>query len=211
MQQAELFKQLRRIGWTASRRAVPRTQRIDTRDRQRAIDAFDRGDYELAVDILDRADLANDPNSMNLKAMAELRRGSRRRSGRGDPGRRGARLPARSSSGVQVNKAALFKTEKRYREAIDACEAALRWDRDWHAPYLVLIAVLEHRSADGDRARVAEAVRRMKTDHPDWRDSPALDDLETDVDYRELRRAEGGALFERLFGQKTTNHAGDQA
>ena len=210
MQQAELFKQLRRIGWTASRRAVPRTQRIDTRDRQRAIDAFDRGDYELAVDILDGADLANDPSSLNLKAMAAFGAGL------------GAdavevildhaeRASLRLLSGVQVNKAALFKTEKRYREAIDACEAALRWDRAWHAPHLVLIAVLEHRSADGDRARVAEAVRRMKTDHPDWRDSPALDDLKTDVDYRELRRAEGGALFERLFGQKPTNHAGDQA
>ena len=206
MQQVELLKQLRRIGWTASRRAVPRTQRIDTQDRRRAIDAFDRGDYELAVEILEGADLANDPSSLNLKAMAAMAAGS------------GAdaveailndaeRASLRALSGVHVNRAALFKSNRRYSEAIDACEAARRADGDWHAPHLVLIAVLEDRNADGDRALMAEAVRRMKQEHPGWRDGPALDELNTDTDYQKLRFAEGGELFEQLFGEKEeTSH-----
>ena len=194
-----LLKQFRRIGWTASRRAVPRVPRINPRERERAIEAFDDGEYELALEILERnaAALVEDPGCLNLKAMASVA------VGRPDEDvdeilDEAERSAKRLLAGVHVNRAAVQKSRRRYEEALEAGTRALSLSPEWYAPHLALISILEHRNEDGDRSRVIAAAQRMRK-CPGWKDG--LDDLDTDVEFERLRNEADGALFERLFGR----------
>ena len=196
-----MLKQFRRVGWSASRRPVPRAPRIEPVERERAIEAFDEGEFEVALAILNRhaAAIIEDPGCLNLRAMASaaLRRPDEEIDARLDEAERGAK---QLLAGVFVNRAAVEKGRRRYDQALAAGLEARRLCSHWYAPHLAIIAVLEHRNDTGDREEVIEAARRMRHSVRDWTD--ALGDLSTDVEFERLRS--DAALFEQLFGDRPT-------
>ena len=187
----DVFNQLYRLGWTATRRQIPRPARLPTEVFERAVSLFDTGQYAAAKRLLEEHHdtiVVEDPRALNQLAMATW-------AAAGDESDikpvedlldQAEIAATRLLAGTEINRATLYKTCGQLDKALAAATRARALAPSWYPGHLCVLAVLEYmRDDDPDIGPIRHAISEMDAiveDHPQLEA-----DLREDPDYRRIR------------------------